>query len=133
MTGSTATATVAAAVTVASTPSGDAGAGSCHSDADCSTGRSCFFREEGCATAGTCLVSDGPRNCNMAIAMCSCGRRVTFFGSGGCAGSGVREPWELYACPCVTDSDCRGGQRCVPKLAGASLPSTLRECRDPKP
>ena len=80
-----------------------------------------------------CLVSDGPRKCNVAIPMCSCKRHETFFGSGGCAGSEVREPWELYACPCVTDRDCRGGQRCVPKKLGVSRPDTERECLDPKP
>ena len=65
--------------------------------------------------------------------MCSCKRHETFFGLGGCAGSGVREPWELYACACVTDGDCRGGQRCMPKTPAVSRPDAERVCRDPKP
>ena len=129
----TSTSTAVSTATATSTARGDAAAGPCRADADCAAGRSCFFPEAGCATAGTCLVSDDPRACNKSIAMCSCTRHVTFYGSGGCAGSGVREPWELLACTCGADADCRGGQRCVPAMAGSSRPGAAGECRDPKP
>ena len=105
--------------------------GSCHRDADCSVGSSCFFEDEGCAAAGRCRVSGTTRKCNVAIPMCSCARHETFFGAGGCAGSSVREPWDLYACSCKTDADCKAGQLCLPTNGmSTSRPGSTHECRD---
>ena len=129
-----------------SPPSGpDAGA-PCHRAADCSSGQSCFFDVPGCTAAGVCGDSAQlpSRACNQGIPMCSCERHVTFYGAGGCAGQGVKEPWERYGCPCTTDAECRGDQRCVPAGPGARPqpgpprecgggPCLAKECRDPKP
>ena len=104
--------------------------GACRRDVDCPTGLSCMFEEAGCDKRGICKIPRGPRNCYVAIAMCSCGERRSFYGPGGCAGV-AGEPWELYACPCSTDADCRGGQRCVPVGAKPHRPDATRECRDP--
>ena len=95
----------------------------------CASGQACVY-EAGCASKGKCgaLLT---RNCNVAIAMCSCARHETFYGPGGCAGQAT-ESWELYACACSTDDDCRGGQRCVPVRVGRpSRPGATRECRAP--
>lgn len=104
-------------------------AGTCRTNADCPSDHGCVFSEAGCTTQAKC-VRGGVRlhNCNAAIPMCACSDRHTFYGPGGCAGAAA-EPWELYACACKVDSDCGGGQRCVPTGGRPHRPDTSRECR----
>lgn len=104
--------------------------GACETDAHCPKGQLCLFTESGCQTTGHCRSSSPVRNCYAAIAMCSCRDHRTFYGAGGCAGA-AGERWELYACPCSSDADCRGGQRCRPVSAKPHRPDAAKECRDP--
>ena len=41
---------------------------------------------------------------------------------GGCAGQRVREPRELYGCPCETDANCTDAQSCAPSKGRAGNP-----------
>lgn len=63
--------------------------------------------------------------------MCSCTRKKTFYGGGGCAGQGVTEPWELYGCPCASDADCRDGQTCG-RATSLRAGAPAKECQDKK-
>jgi hypothetical protein len=118
-----------------STVGGDSsGGGSCHTSAECPAKQACFYKESGCSELGRCAPEGAPSStCYVAIAMCSCVDHRTFYGAGGCAGHGVTEPWELYACPCTTDADCHAGQKCVPTDAKPHRAGASRECRDPAP
>ncbi len=112
----------------------DAGPLACRAAKDCAEGETCHFKQPGCDVVGECVK--GPAyggRCNIAIPMCSCANHTTFFGQGGCAGNAA-EPWELYACTCSTDADCRQGQVCVETTAGRPHKAdATRECRDKKP
>jgi Cys-rich repeat protein len=90
----------------------DAGPRPCTADKDCGAGESCLYEIAGCSQHGICSPPKPGYGCNVGIPMCSCTRKVTFWGGGGCAGQGVTEPWELYGCPCTTDGDCKNGQTC---------------------
>jgi hypothetical protein len=106
--------------------------GTCQSDAECASGLHCLFETAGCSERGQCKASGlSARNCYIAVAMCSCRDRRTFYGAGGCAGS-AGEPWELYACPCASDADCRAGQRCFNVGAKPHRADATKECRDPR-
>jgi hypothetical protein len=103
----------------------------CKSSGECQSGLACLFEGPGCDVVGHCIEPGGvgPRNCAVAIPMCTCGsQRLTIFGSGGCAGRAF-EPWELYACSCAVDGDCRAEQRCVP-VGSMHRAGATRECRD---
>ena len=105
-------------------------AGGCRGASDCPPGQSCLFETAGCKLAGTCGIPNF-HTCYVGIPMCSCGRGESFYGGGGCAGVDVKEPWELYGCPCTTSADCRGGQVCVPALP-SGMSGHAKECATPK-
>jgi hypothetical protein len=107
------------------------GGAACKSSQECASGLGCSFEDPGCDTVGHCTDLGAARrsSCASAVPMCTCGvQRLTFFGSGGCAGQAF-EPWELYACSCAVDLDCHAGQRCVP-VGAMHRSGALRECRD---
>lgn len=102
----------------------------CQTDRECPSGLHCLFEASGCQQPGHCKTPDPAPECYVAIAMCSCRERRTFYGPGGCSGA-AGEPWEIYACPCSSDTDCRGGQRCVAVSNKPHPPGATKECRDP--